>query len=305
MTDSNKDLLSILPVQIYFESSFRRRIMTKQIRCSTLVLILLLLTSCNQPEKKIINDNNQVEQSPIITATTTATPVITATPNLVITAKNMYDPHFISVGDTFGMMTAKTISVKDNDGQTTVNIEFESDPIQITGEFNNFIGDYHVLNFIPDEESEAKFPHHNLFVTKTSLNFFDEKILKQFEGYKIGTATIKISGYHEVVSYKDDTTQNSNFIELISIQSNTDAPPTETPPNITKVQDLTNDCSKVVIPTNVERDTLLDIEKELITVYWLDQTTEEDVGVKYKYTDQNCSESAKQMTAHLLGDQKK
>jgi hypothetical protein len=180
--------------------------MSKQIICSILVLILLLLTSCNQPEKKIINDNIQVEQSPNITAT--LTPAITATPTLVITAKNMYDPHFISVGDTFGVMTAKTISVKDYDGQTTVNIEFESDPIQIRGEFNNFIGDYHVLIFIPDEESEAKFPHHNLFVTKTSLYFFDEKILKQFEGFTIGTATIKISGFHEVVSYKDDTSQN-------------------------------------------------------------------------------------------------
>ncbi len=81
-------------------------------------------------------------------------------------------------------------------------------------------------------------------------------------------------------------------------------PPTEAPPNITKVKDLTNDCSKVVLPTNVERNTGLDIEKEIITVSWLDPTTAEDVGVMYRYTDQNCSESAKEMTDHLLEDAK-
>jgi PBP1b-binding outer membrane lipoprotein LpoB len=81
-----------------------------------------------------------------------------------------------------------------------------------------------------------------------------------------------------------------------------ETPTTEAPPNITPVQDLTNDCSKVDLPKNVERDTKLDIEKKLITVYWLDQTTAEDVGVMYEYTDSNCSESAKEMTNHLLGD---
>jgi len=76
----------------------------------------------------------------------------------------------------------------------------------------------------------------------------------------------------------------------------------EAPPNITKVQDLTNDCSKVVLPADGERNTSLDKEKKLITVFWFDETTGEDTGVMYRYTDQNCSESAKEMTAHLLGE---
>ncbi|WP_199616295.1 WD40/YVTN/BNR-like repeat-containing protein [Paenibacillus alkalitolerans] len=73
-------------------------------------------------------------------------------------------------------------------------------------------------------------------------------------------------------------------------------------PNITKVQDLTADCSKVVIPTNKERDTHLDKEKEMLTVYWYDETKEKDVGVVFRYTDPNCSESASQVSAHVLQD---
>jgi hypothetical protein len=84
-------------------------------------------------------------------------------------------------------------------------------------------------------------------------------------------------------------------------------PPTETPTieassKITPVQDLTKDCSRVVIPKDVERDTQLDTVKKLITVFWLDQTTAEDVGVMYEYTDSNCSVSAKELTDHLLKD---
>jgi hypothetical protein len=134
--------------------------------------------------------------------------------------KNIYDPHIISVGDKLGEMTAKSINVKDIDGDMTLmDIKFESDPIEITGAFDNFMGDYHVLYFTPNEESKAKFPHHNLFEYGTTLYFFDEEIFKKFEGYKKGIATIIISGYHEVVSYKDDISQNSNLIEVINIQS--------------------------------------------------------------------------------------
>ncbi len=79
-------------------------------------------------------------------------------------------------------------------------------------------------------------------------------------------------------------------------------PPTDTQSNITKPVDLTNDCSKVVIPLNVERNTDIDKEKGIIKVYWLDQTTGENVGVMYKYGDQNCSESAKEMAVHVLED---
>jgi hypothetical protein len=98
-----------------------------------------------------------------------------------VSTKNVYDPHLISIGDTSGEMKAKTINVKDINGDMTlVDIQFESDHIEITGKFNNFKGDYHVLNFLPNEESKAKFPHHNLFEYDTTLNFFDEKILMQF-----------------------------------------------------------------------------------------------------------------------------
>lgn len=170
-------------------------------RCITLTLIILLLTSCNNgPKKEIAADNNNVVQTPSITS------------------KNMYDPHSISVGDTFGQMKAKTVSVKDmGENMTVVDIEFESEPIEVTGKFDNYIGDYHVLNFTVDEQSKAKFPIHNLFEYEPRLYFFDEGIFSQFEGYKRGTATIRIHGYHEVVNYKDDIRQNSNFIEIINI----------------------------------------------------------------------------------------
>lgn len=137
----------------------------------------------------------------------------------IISSNNTYDPHLILVGDTYGEMSAKTISVKDiNEDMTLVDIQFESEAIEITGEFNNFVGDYHVLIFTPNEESKAKFPHHNLFEYETTLYFFDEVIFKQFEKYKEGTATIIISGYHEVVSYKDEINQNSNLINVVDIQ---------------------------------------------------------------------------------------
>jgi photosystem II stability/assembly factor-like uncharacterized protein len=72
--------------------------------------------------------------------------------------------------------------------------------------------------------------------------------------------------------------------------------------NITKVLDLTADCSQVVIPANIARDTNLDIEKELLTVYWYDESNGKDAGVVFRYTDPDCSVSARQVTAHLLGD---
>jgi hypothetical protein len=71
-------------------------------------------------------------------------------------------------------------------------------------------------------------------------------------------------------------------------------------PNVVGVQDFTLDCSKVLIPSNVERDTSLNEEKGLLTVRWLDESKGEDVGVVFRYKDQNCSESAKQLVQHVL-----
>lgn len=71
-------------------------------------------------------------------------------------------------------------------------------------------------------------------------------------------------------------------------------------PNIVEVYDLTSDCSKVAIPNNVERDTVLDKEKGLLKVYWYDPSKGKDVGVVFRYMDQNCSDSAKQITQHVL-----
>jgi hypothetical protein len=68
----------------------------------------------------------------------------------------------------------------------------------------------------------------------------------------------------------------------------------------TEVQDLTSDCSKVLIPNNVERDTNFDIEEGLLTVRWFDDSKGKDVGVVFRYGDQNCSESAKQLAQHVL-----
>jgi hypothetical protein len=71
-------------------------------------------------------------------------------------------------------------------------------------------------------------------------------------------------------------------------------------PNISEVQDYTSDCSKVLIPSNVERDTVLDTEKGLLTVRWYDGSKGKDVGFVFRYGDQNCSESAKQLVQHVL-----
>jgi hypothetical protein len=70
-------------------------------------------------------------------------------------------------------------------------------------------------------------------------------------------------------------------------------------PNFVGVQDFTTDCSKVVIPSNIERDTNLDIEKGILTVHWYDDS-KGNVGIVFGYKDQNCSESAKQLTQHVL-----
>jgi uncharacterized protein YcfL len=75
---------------------------------------------------------------------------------------------------------------------------------------------------------------------------------------------------------------------------------TSTTPNISEVQDFTSDCSKVVIPSNVERDTNLDKEKGLLTVYWYDNSKGKNMGVVFRYNEQNCSESAKAITQHVL-----
>lgn len=71
-------------------------------------------------------------------------------------------------------------------------------------------------------------------------------------------------------------------------------------PNTVEVQDFTSDCSKVVIPSNVERDTNLDKEKGLLTVHWYDNSKGKDVSVVFRYSEQNCSESAKQLIQHVL-----
>jgi uncharacterized protein YcfL len=76
-------------------------------------------------------------------------------------------------------------------------------------------------------------------------------------------------------------------------------------PNIVEVQDFTSDCSKVVIPSNVERDTNLDKEKGLLTVYWYDDSKGKDMGVAFRYKDQNCSENAKQVIQHVLETKEK
>lgn len=71
-------------------------------------------------------------------------------------------------------------------------------------------------------------------------------------------------------------------------------------PNITEVQDFTSECSKVLIPSNVEQNTNLDKEKGLLTVYWYDNSKDKNVGVIFRYNDKNCSESAKQLIQHVL-----
>jgi hypothetical protein len=71
-------------------------------------------------------------------------------------------------------------------------------------------------------------------------------------------------------------------------------------PNTVEVQDFTSDCSKVVIPSNVERDTNLDKEKGLLTVHWYDNSKSKNVGVVFRYTDRNCSESVNQLIQHVL-----
>jgi hypothetical protein len=70
--------------------------------------------------------------------------------------------------------------------------------------------------------------------------------------------------------------------------------------NTVEVQDFTSDCSKVVIPTNVERDTNIDKEKGLLTVRWYDNSKGKDAGVVFRYNEQNCSESAREITRHVL-----
>lgn len=87
-----------------------------------------------------------------------------------------------------------------------------------------------------------------------------------------------------------ETTISTNQLKQIEI----------TKPKTIEVQDFTLDCSKVVIPSNVERNTNLDKEKGLLTVHWYDNSKSKDVGVIFRYGDQNCSESAIQLIQYAL-----
>jgi hypothetical protein len=85
-----------------------------------------------------------------------------------------------------------------------------------------------------------------------------------------------------------------------SIQTQGESTSTPSKSNISEVQDFTSDCSKVLIPRNIERDTNLDIENGLLTVHWFDEAEGKNVGVVFRYGDQNCSESAQQLIQHVL-----
>jgi hypothetical protein len=63
-----------------------------------------------------------------------------------------------------------------------------------------------------------------------------------------------------------------------------------------------NDCSRIDIPKNTERNTSLDPVKKILTVSWYDETIGKDVTYKIDYTRTDCTESVKELISHVLGD---
>ena len=95
-------------------------------------------------------------------------------------SNNIYDPIKIKVGDMVGKMKVKSVDVRDYlEGQPIVDIEFESDVLDVSGTFHNgFIDSNDAtfgISFVPDEESKKSFPIHNLFEHEIVLNLLDDK----------------------------------------------------------------------------------------------------------------------------------
>ncbi|PWV97883.1 hypothetical protein DFQ01_12070 [Paenibacillus cellulosilyticus] len=159
-----------------------------------LPLLLLLLVGCSA------GSNERSE--------TTTTPSAT---NLT------YDPQKVKVGDQLGLMTIKSAQVTPfMENQPLVDIEFTSEPIEISGTYHHD-PDRDGITFIPDSSSQQLFPKHNLFEYETRLYFTEEKDASLFGNQETGEATIEIEGYHEIVNYKDEVTQNSRLIRMKDI----------------------------------------------------------------------------------------
>jgi hypothetical protein len=60
------------------------------------------------------------------------------------------------------------------------------------------------------------------------------------------------------------------------------------------------DCSNIEIPNDREVNTNLNKQNGLLSAAWYDNTKGEDVTVTIRYTDDNCSESVKNLISHVL-----
>ncbi len=61
-----------------------------------------------------------------------------------------------------------------------------------------------------------------------------------------------------------------------------------------------SDCLKVTIPTDKEVNTYVDKEKKVLEASWYDESKGQDVTITIRYTDDNCSESVKNLILHVV-----